>query len=391
MRKVTLLTITILVSLFVFSSAHAAVTFKMTFVDNYNDDSIPTVNPGNNFTCYFWIDPGGLTIDGFSLCVSYPEDKIVPTDLDAPFTDAGYVSGGTIIPFGPHRTEVPGGDDKIDFAIGSIGGSGTGAIGKLATVQFQSITGLPESGEIQWCGVGSPDPETSAETKYSVGGNSYTPDTHPDTSLPVQLSLFTANSTNNSVKLVWRTETEINNVGFSIHRSEEKDGNYTRIAFIEGAGNSGMSRDYQFTDKNVDIGKTYFYYLEYIDIFGEKSKSEIIVIVSSDPLAKLIPKDFRLLQNYPNPFNPETWIPYQLAHSAEVTITIYNIYGKRVRKFDFQRQPAGWYHSKGKAACWNGRNDAGEAVASGVYFYTIQIRDGVSEEITATRKMLMLK
>jgi hypothetical protein len=385
MRKVTLLTITILVSLFVFSSAHAAVTFKMTFVDNYNDDSIPTVNPGNNFTCYFWIDPGGLTIDGFSLCVSYPENKIVPTNVSSPFTDASYISNPSIM--SNKRTEVGSGDDKIDFTIVTFTGSGTGAIGK-----FQSITGLPESGEIQWCGVGSPDPDTSAETKYSVGGNSYTPDTHPDTSLPVQLSLFTANSTNNGVKLVWRTETEINNVGFSIHRSEEKDGNYTRIAFIEGAGNSGMPKDYQFTDKNVDLCKTYFYYLEDIDIFGEKSKSKIIkVIVSSDPLAKLIPKDFRLLQNYPNPFNPETWIPYQLAHPAEVTITIYNIHGKRVRKFDFQRQPAGWYHSKGKAACWNGRNDAGEAVASGVYFYTIQIRDGVSEEITATRKMLMLK
>ena len=106
---------------------------------------------------------------------------------------------------------------------------------------------------------------------------------------------------------------------------------------------------------------------------------------------RLIPAESALRQNYPNPFNPETWIPYQLANPAEVTITIYNIHGKRVRRFDFQRQPAGWYYSKAKAAYWNGRNDAGEHVANGVYFCAIQISDGVSKDFTATRKMLMLK
>jgi len=65
-----------------------------------------------------------------------------------------------------------------------------------------------------------------------------------------------------------------------------------------------MSREYQFADKKAEAGKPYFYYLEDIDIAGERNRSKIIKVVV--PPAKLIPSAFRLLQNYPNPFNPDT-------------------------------------------------------------------------------------
>jgi len=97
-----------------------------------------------------------------------------------------------------------------------------------------------------------------------------------DASLAVELSTFTATASVDGVTLHWRTESEVNNIGFGIYRSEEKDGNYTRIAFVDGVGNSAMPIDYQFTDKKAEAGKTYFYYLEYIDIAGEKSRSNII-------------------------------------------------------------------------------------------------------------------
>lgn len=98
------------------------------------------------------------------------------------------------------------------------------------------------------------------------------------------------------------------------------------------------------------------------------------------------PKETALLANYPNPFNPETWIPYQLAAPAEVTFTIYAIDGKVVRTLAFGHQPAGFYQSRSRAAYWDGRNNAGERVASGVYFYTLTARD-----FSATRKMLIRK
>ena len=103
-------------------------------------------------------------------------------------------------------------------------------------------------------------------------------------------------------------------------------------------------------------------------------------------LTLIIPEETALLHNYPNPFNPETWIPYHLAEPANVTLTIYSIDGKIVRHLDLGHQAAGYYQSKSRAAYWDGRNDVGERVASGIYFYTLTA-DGFS----ATRKMLILK
>ena len=103
-------------------------------------------------------------------------------------------------------------------------------------------------------------------------------------------------------------------------------------------------------------------------------------------LASLIPEETTLLANYPNPFNPETWIPYQLAESAEVTLTIYDINGQLVRRLAVGHQAAGMYKSRSRAIYWDGRNQLGESVASGLYFYTLTTGD-----FTATRRMLILK
>ena len=103
-------------------------------------------------------------------------------------------------------------------------------------------------------------------------------------------------------------------------------------------------------------------------------------------LASLIPEETALLANYPNPFNPETWIPYQLAESAEVTLTIYDINGQLVRRLAMGHQAAGMYQSRSRAVYWDGRNQLGESVASGLYFYTL-----TTGEFTATQRMVILK
>ncbi len=99
-----------------------------------------------------------------------------------------------------------------------------------------------------------------------------------------------------------------------------------------------------------------------------------------------IPAETQLLPNYPNPFNPETWIPYRLAEDAFVTLTIYDGSGQVVRTIDVGYQTAAVYESRSKAIYWDGRNEFGETVASGVYFY--QLRAG---DHSQTRKMLILK
>ena len=103
-------------------------------------------------------------------------------------------------------------------------------------------------------------------------------------------------------------------------------------------------------------------------------------------LAALPPKETLLLPNYPNPFNPETWIPYHLAHPADVTLVIYDTKGAVIRRLELGHQPAGFYTARSKAAYWDGRNTNGESVASGVYFY--QLRAG---EYSAVRRMVIVK
>jgi hypothetical protein len=98
------------------------------------------------------------------------------------------------------------------------------------------------------------------------------------------------------------------------------------------------------------------------------------------------PEKTALLQNYPNPFNPETWIPFHLAHDTPVTIRIYNAKGQIIRILDLENREAGIYVTKDKAAYWDGKDNLGQSVASGVYYYSLQ-----AGEFTVTRKMVMMK
>ncbi len=113
-------------------------------------------------------------------------------------------------------------------------------------------------------------------------------------------------------------------------------------------------------------------------------------------LTVLTPTETTLLPNYPNPFNPETWIPYRLAEDAFVTLTIYDQTGQVVRTLDVGHRIAAVYENRSKAIYWDGRNESGEQVASGVYFYHLSAgRSGLSvphrSDFSATRKMLILK
>ena len=103
-------------------------------------------------------------------------------------------------------------------------------------------------------------------------------------------------------------------------------------------------------------------------------------------LASLMPQETALLANYPNPFNPETWIPYQLATPADVTLHIHAIDGSLVRTLSLGHKGIGTYQRHSRAAYWDGKNELGESVASGVYFYTLTAGD-----FNATRKMLIRK
>ena len=94
------------------------------------------------------------------------------------------------------------------------------------------------------------------------------------------------------------------------------------------------------------------------------------------------PQETALLANYPNPFNPETWIPYQLAKPAEVTVSIHTADGKLVRTLALGQLPAGVYQDKDRAVYWDGKNEQGESLRADTYFYTLKAGD-----FAATKKM----
>ena len=94
----------------------------------------------------------------------------------------------------------------------------------------------------------------------------------------------------------------------------------------------------------------------------------------------------KLLPNYPNPFNPETWIPYQLAEATDVNVKIYDVGGHLVRTISVGFKPVGYYLTRERAAYWNGRNETGESVSSGVYFLQF-----IAGDFSATRRIVILK
>jgi len=120
---------------------------------------------------------------------------------------------------------------------------------------------------------------------------------------------------------------------------------------------------------------------------ANRSPAEGIVLnVLQAILPERLPTQTQLLQNYPNPFNPETWIPFELSQDTEVTVSIYDVQGKRVRQLQLGMMMAGKYVGADRAIHWDGKTESGERMASGTYFCRIE-----AGGYTDTRKMMILK
>ncbi|HEX7400763.1 MAG TPA: T9SS type A sorting domain-containing protein, partial [candidate division Zixibacteria bacterium] len=122
-----------------------------------------------------------------------------------------------------------------------------------------------------------------------------------------------------------------------------------------------------------------------VDRDANKIPVEIIAVMKDeeglDAEGSIIPKNFVLSQNLPNPFNPETQISYDLPSACQVKLCIYNLLGQKARTLLDEYQSAGH-----KIVNWDGKDDRGNGLASGVYFYRIQAGD-----FTDAKKMIMIK
>jgi len=217
------------------------------------------------------------------------------------------------------------------------------------------------------------------------------PSSPGDHSLPVSFSSFTIMADNGSNHLNWITESEQNNAGFAVWRAESEgldlrpaQDQFTRLAHFEqyseliGAGNSAQSHEYHFVDVQIDPGAIYHYLLEAIDLDGSSEFYESWVAIES----LSIPDNWELSQNYPNPFNPSTTIQFSLPEPGLVSLHIYNMKGELVNTL-LNRESYNWGHYQ---LVWDGRNQYGATVASGVYFYRMQ-----SDDFIKTRKMTLIR
>jgi len=188
--------------------------------------------------------------------------------------------------------------------------------------------------------------------------------------LPVELSSFIAVVNENSVILMWRTETEVSNYGFEIERTPGAAfKEWEKIGFVEGHGNCNSPKEYSFTDTPLE--ETSFQYrLKQIDTDGKFQYSDIVSVDIAAPVR------FELKQNFPNPFNPATHIVYNLPRDGFVTIKVYDIVGSEIAALVNEEKKAGSY-----LVTFDGAN-----LSSGVYICTM-----TGNSFIRSIKMLMIK
>lgn len=219
-----------------------------------------------------------------------------------------------------------------------------------------------------------------------------------DAALPVQLSSFTARGGDGFITLEWITESEVDNLGFEVYRANSRNGEYQMIdsyvhnPALEGAGNSSTRRVYRFTDRRVVNGFTYWYKIADVAnsglrmFHGPVSATAVkgTVVTGTGE----VPEKFALHPNHPNPFspfNPATRIPFDIPRvrggTIEVNLSIYDALGRKIRTLvDGPLAPDSYVVE------WDGKDEQGRPVASGVYLYGIR-----SHLFIQFRKLLVIR
>jgi len=185
--------------------------------------------------------------------------------------------------------------------------------------------------------------------------------------LPVELTGLTASKTTTGTNLLWKTESEHDDSGFWVERSYNYQP-FEDISFITGAGNSNSERSYSYLDPKHDDGY-YIYRLNQIDLDGSSHLSNIVEVSYGATASSL-----QLGQNFPNPYlagysqQGSTRIQYQVPNPDVVTLTIYSIAGTSVRTLIDHVQTS----TGEQDAFWDGTDNNGKPVASGVYYYKLE-------------------
>jgi hypothetical protein len=210
-----------------------------------------------------------------------------------------------------------------------------------------------------------------------------------DAALPVTLSTFTASFVNQELTIFWSTQSEANNSHWNLWRAEENS-LYEAVKLnnvaISGAGNTSEQTNYSYVDeKEVENHATYYYWLESVDYSGQSEfygSISITINLPDNPEAPEITTALGLQQNYPNPFNPDTKIRFAVEEAGFAVVTIFNLKGQKMTTvFSGNVEAKSFYET-----IWNGKDDRGNEVSSGVYLYRLE-----SGSKSETKRMLLIK
>ena len=182
----------------------------------------------------------------------------------------------------------------------------------------------------------------------------------------------------NDVNMIWRTETEINNLGFEIERKVSSnspqygiDSGWLKIGFVPGHGTTSDPQEYFYLDDiNLISSTTLAYRLKQIDFNGTYDYSDEVLVEN------VAPGDFELKQNYPNPFNPSTSIQYAVGRQQFIVLKVYDVLGDEIATLVNEEKSAGTYEIKFDAS----------VLTSGVYFYSLEAGSFIE-----TKKMIFLR
>jgi hypothetical protein len=283
------------------------------------------------------------------------------------------------------HSDYPDGDDCWDepyinglsVATGSNEENFFDLSGTAAVTEFENAV----NGSGSWYGLGIKGYTGSGNQRFFYGTWDFNGiDSRLDITYELQgveLTNFTATPGYEEINIRWRVESEEDNIEWRILKAESKNGDYEKIATIPGRGTEPTPKEYSYVDRNVTLGKTYYYKLADVDSWGK--------VVYHGPIVATVlktTKSFKLLKYTPAPFTDKVTISYSIFNTIDVSLQIYSNSGSLVKSFIKREHSPGEY-----SVSWYGKDNSGKKVNSGVYF----VRLTTSDNKTETKKVVYLK
>lgn len=309
-------------------------------------------------------DEDGILVPNTQLVFREGQAHTVNVTVHTPGNMTVYVNGWV-------DYDVDGNQDANEIAQGTFTGSGNGNV----ALNFPALpNGM--GGRSTYARFRLSSDQAAISIPSGLAPDGEVEDYMAQLEVPVELTAFAAVYNNGGVLLEWTTQTETENMGFDLYRSESADGAFKKInsTMVPGAGSSQISHDYSYVDQNISGGRTYYYKLADIRYDG--------ITTYHGPINVQVPVAMNLLlQNYPNPFNPQTKISFKLVEASQVELAVYNLQGQQVRNLASQSLPAGEH-----TMVWDGKDENGGVMPSGVYIYKLK-----SNNYEESKRMELIK